>query len=281
MPPWTVVTSANGASAYSEASRTFDGPQDWTRAGVQTLVLYFFGDSGNTGGKPYVKINGTKVPFNGDPEALNRPWWTQWNIDLASTGANLQNVTEFGIGVDGAGAAGIFYVDNIVLYRLAPAVAQEQLWIEAEAAETLGDLWTIGDDPTASGGKYLGSQDGDGNDTGAAPGAEWIASYRFDVAGGTYKVVLRGQEAGSDSFWVRILGATSQTHEDPDQPGTGWVTFNGLDAPDGWNWDEVHSDDHDREIVHWTLPAGTHTLEIAKREDGVWVDAIVITDVPD
>jgi hypothetical protein len=91
-------------------------------------------------------------------------------------------------------------------------------------------------------------------------------------------MLLRAQEAGSDSFWVRIVGATSQTLEDPDQPGTGWVRFNGIDAPSGWAWDEVHSDDHDKQVVNWTLPAGALTLEIAKREDGVYLDAILITN---
>jgi hypothetical protein len=30
--------------------------------------------------------------------------------------------------------------------------------------------------------------------------------------------------------------------------------------------------------VNWTLAAGEHTLEIAKREDGTLLDAILITD---
>jgi hypothetical protein len=50
-------------------------------------------------------------------------------------------------------------------------------------------------------------------------------------------------------------------------------------VPNGaWGWDDVHSNDHGNETVIWTLSAGTHTLEIAKREDGVLLDAIVITD---
>ena len=56
------------------------------------------------------------------------------------------------------------------------------------------------------------------------------------------------------------------------------MKFNGIDAPDGWVWDEVHSSDHSDAVVNWTLPAGPHTLEIAKREDGVWLDAILITN---
>ena len=46
----------------------------------------------------------------------------QWNIDLASTGANLQNVSSVTIGVEGSGS-GVIYVDDLRLYAAAPAVA--------------------------------------------------------------------------------------------------------------------------------------------------------------
>ncbi|MHC4679754.1 MAG: LamG-like jellyroll fold domain-containing protein [Planctomycetota bacterium] len=115
-----------GGAGYSETTRTFAPGQDWTKHGVKTLVLWFHGDPDNAGGQLYVKVNGIKVPFTGDAGALSKPWWTQWNIDLASTGANLQNVTEFGVGIDGAGAAGTLYIDDIVLYRLAPEAVTAQ-----------------------------------------------------------------------------------------------------------------------------------------------------------
>ena len=54
-----------------------------------------------------------------------------------------------------------------------------------------------------------------------------------------------------------------------------------MDAPDGWAWDEVHSDDHDQEVVNWTLAAGPHTIEIAKREEGVLLDGFLITSILD
>jgi len=83
-----------------------------------------------------------------------------------------------------------------------------------------------------------------------------------------------------DSCWVRITSATSQTHEDPGQTGTGWVRFNDIEPGNEWLWDEVHSSDSDpaNEVVNWTLPAGEQTLEIGKREDGTLFDAILITD---
>ncbi|MCH7557273.1 MAG: discoidin domain-containing protein [Planctomycetes bacterium] len=265
-----------GAAAYSEGERTFAVPQNWTEAGVQTLVLYFHGTIGNTG-QLYVKVNGSKVVYDGDTADIAKPRWKQWNIDLASLGMDLQNVTTLAIGIDGSGASGTLYFDDIRLYRSVSEPAEE-IWLEAELADIIGASWRIYDDPASSGGRHIGSEDGDGNDNDTAPGAEWLAVYNFDAAGGTYKILLRAQEFGSDSFWVRITGATSQTHEDPDQPGTGWVRFNGIDAPDGWAWDEVHSDDHNQAIVNWTLPAGAHTIEIGKREEGVLLDAILITD---
>ncbi|MCH8120598.1 MAG: discoidin domain-containing protein, partial [Planctomycetes bacterium] len=56
--------SNTGGAAYSEGERTFAVPQDWTAAGVQTLSLYFHGTAGNTG-QMYVKINGSKIPYDG------------------------------------------------------------------------------------------------------------------------------------------------------------------------------------------------------------------------
>jgi hypothetical protein len=266
----------NYDNAFGPSEATLSIPnQNWTSSNVQSLSLAFYGTLDNTG-QLYIKVNNTKLSYDLDPAAIARPMWQRWNIDL-SVFSGLENVTSLSIGVDGANAAGMLYIDDILLYPVAPK-APEQIWLEAENADVLGTSWRSFPDPDSSEGMYIGSENGDGNDSDAVPAPEWLASYSFDVAGGVYKVLLRGQEADSDSFWVRITTATSQTHEDPDQAGTGWVTFNGLDAPDGWRWDEVHSNDHDNEVVHWTLARGTHTLEIGKREDGTLVDAIVITD---
>ena len=49
--------------------------------------------------------------------------WQQWNIDLASVGANLTNVTMLTIGIEGSGS-GLLFVDDVRLYREAPSVAE-------------------------------------------------------------------------------------------------------------------------------------------------------------
>jgi len=108
-------------TSISEADFTFDGPQDWTRAGIVTLTLYFHGDLENSPGQIYVKIGGTKVAHDGPSEILAASLWKQWNIDLASTGASLQNVTTLTIGVEGSGS-GILYIDDIRLYKVASPV---------------------------------------------------------------------------------------------------------------------------------------------------------------
>ncbi len=105
----------NSTASYSEAVRTLVESKNWTEYGIKTLSLAFHGDPNNTG-QMYVKIDNTKVLYNGQAEDVKRTLWQPWNIDLASTGATLTNVTKLAIGIDGAAAAGVLYIDDIRLY---------------------------------------------------------------------------------------------------------------------------------------------------------------------
>ncbi len=104
---------------FSEAVRTFDTAQNWTVNGIKSLSLWFRGVAGN-GGQLYVKINNTKVLYNGNDGDLAKASWAPWNIDLSATGANLSKVTSLTIGIEGAGAKGTVYIDDIRLYPNAP-----------------------------------------------------------------------------------------------------------------------------------------------------------------
>jgi concanavalin A-like lectin/glucanase superfamily protein/F5/8 type C domain-containing protein len=108
-----------GGISVAEVELALTPAQNWTQAGVTTLVVSFRGDLDNDDAQVYVKINGTKVTGGGSTTMV---LWKQWNIDLASTGANLQNVTSVTIGVEGSGS-GVIYVDDLRLYAAAPAVA--------------------------------------------------------------------------------------------------------------------------------------------------------------
>jgi hypothetical protein len=123
-----------GGAAYSEAELTLTPAQDWTAAGATTLVVYFYGASGNTG-QLYLKINGTKVAYDGNPANLALAAWQVWNIDLASSGASLQSVTKLAVGVDGNGASGTLYFDDIGLYVSAPVSAAVNEWRIADDSD--------------------------------------------------------------------------------------------------------------------------------------------------
>ncbi len=132
-----------GAIAISETTRTFDAPQDWTASGIKSLSLYFQGAAGN-GGQLYLKINNAKVSYNGGATDMAKPAWIPWNIDLgpqtqnsafgspmSTVGGNLSNVTKLTIGVEGAGAKGIVYIDDIRLYPKTP-----EYYIPADPGKT-------------------------------------------------------------------------------------------------------------------------------------------------
>jgi len=103
----------------SETTRTFQPARDWTRGAVETLVLFFLGESTNVSGELYVKINGVEVPYSGSAGDLTAAEWKQWNIDLPAA-AGLGAVGTLTIGI--SGGQGILYIDDIGLYRSAPAV---------------------------------------------------------------------------------------------------------------------------------------------------------------
>jgi len=267
-------------AAVSEAERTFIMAQDWTQGGAKTLVLYFCGDPGNAAGQLYVKVNGAKVRYAGDASAITRPYWTQWNIDLASvSGVDLKAVTKVAIGVEGTSGKGIVYADDLLLYREAPPVPTEQIWIEAEATTTITvPLEVFSDRLDASGGQYMTSVDA-GQSRSAGPGTDGtgLATYQFTVQGGTY--MIRAREivpaATADSWWVRIQGATLNTKIH----ASGWIQWNNAPIKQSWAWNSIYSSDDGGKTVLFTMPAGTYTLEMAYREDGCLVDALMVVKV--
>ena len=105
---------------YDGAGSQVDLPldnQDWTQYGLQTLSIAFHGTAGNTG-QLYAKINHTKILYDQDPADIANSSWLVWQIDLSSV-SGLDNVTALSIGVDGAGAVGTIYLDDIKLYAKA------------------------------------------------------------------------------------------------------------------------------------------------------------------
>jgi hypothetical protein len=111
----------NTAATYSETTvnvADLQVGQDWTQHGVEALTLHFYGDPDNAAQQMYVKIDGAKVPYDGDADDLKQTLWRPWSINLADLAVNLRSVTELSIGFDRIGATGgtgVVYFDDIQL----------------------------------------------------------------------------------------------------------------------------------------------------------------------
>jgi hypothetical protein len=153
----------SGTARYSEAELPLSPPQDWTKHGVKALSLWFHGDPNNAAGQIYVKVNDSKVVYDGDAGDIARLQWTQWNIDLASLGAGLQNITKLSIGIDDSGASGTLYVDDIRLYpsRCIPSLRKPQGDINNDCVVNYLDLEIMAGDWLVSGPGFESDLDND------------------------------------------------------------------------------------------------------------------------
>ena len=201
----------NTGGAASQTDRTFATPQDWTAGGITTLSIAVHGNlSLSAANQLYVKINNTKVVYEGD---LSVPIWQQWHIDLAALGINLSGVTTMSFGVDGTGS-GMVLLDDILLHRTAPPVVGPP----AGSDRSLVAHWTF--DETE--GLTAADSSGYGNDgtlVGMA-GTEWTAGHSggaLELAGavGSPQYVDFGtgtsmQLSGSAtiSAWVKMNAGT-------------------------------------------------------------------------
>jgi hypothetical protein len=221
------------APHYSEAERFFDVPQDWTRHGAKTLALHFRGAADNTG-QLYVKINDTKVVYDGDAADIAKVAWQPWNIDLSTVDADLTNVTRLTIGVEGADATGILYIDDIRRYPKPP----ELITPAAPDDENLMGWWPF-DEGTGS---IARDQSGRGNDGTLVVGdGRWIAgeidgALEFD--GVRHRLPLTsllavGSSSNTVTAWIKVplpgtenLGETQRVGivlgNYPDTPNTNW-----------------------------------------------------------
>jgi hypothetical protein len=116
----------DNAVGKSEATLTLTSNHDWTVNGVNTLTIWFRGSASNAAEQMYVALNGSVVVNHDNPEAAQKGYWTQWNIDLqvfADQGVNLANVNSITLGLSSVtSGSGMMYFDDIRLYPLTPQV---------------------------------------------------------------------------------------------------------------------------------------------------------------
>ncbi|MEM6561445.1 MAG: hypothetical protein AAF656_07575 [Planctomycetota bacterium] len=254
--------------------RSQDGGVNWQQ--MPGIEYSFALDLGTGSGQPgdadhAVYVYGKRVgddtwgTFRSDDRGLT---WDR--ISRYPTGL-IDVVTSVGASWDTHGLVYLGFVGNSFVYGQPTGTGggnpppTDVVALEAEAG-TLGSLWDVKSDTAATGGAFLEIQPGN-NAIGAAPTTTaGRASYQFSLATtGAYRIFGRtiAPNGGDDSFWVRVDGGS-------------WVRWNSIAGSTTWQWDAVHDSDNASQPVTWNLAAGTHTLDIAYREDGTRLDKLVI-----
>ena len=116
----------DNAVGKSEATLTLTSNRDWTENSVDTLTIWYRGDTDNVAETMYVVLNGFAAVTNDNPNAAQVDVWTEWRINLQEfhdQGVNLANVNSITIGFGDrnnpvAGGSGQMWFDDIRLYRL-------------------------------------------------------------------------------------------------------------------------------------------------------------------
>jgi len=217
--------NANGLSV-SEAQMNFDQAQDWTANGIKSLAFSIHGDSDNTG-QLYLKINNTKVIYEGFSNAFQRRQWLPWIVDLTTVG-DVQNVTSLTIGIEGAGATGVVYVDDM---GLSPQVG-ELITPVIPSHDGLVGAWHFDE----GSGTVAGDSSGNGR-TATIVDATW--------------------ETGQQGSALSFNGSSAYVNIDG---------YKGINAFDGVqqafsisNWVKTTLDVGDTEMVTWGASSGTAT----------------------
>jgi len=270
----------NSSTSTSEAD--LDLTQNWAASGIQSLSIQFHGDADSTVGQLYVEINGTKVSYDGDAADLNRAMWQSWNIDLSTVG-NVSSVRSLTIGIEGAGASGVVYIDDIRLYPQAPAVVVPA---QPDAANLVASFSFEGNANDGSGNGHDGTvigditfvSDPDRGQVVSLPGGDdqYISIEGVGISGNMPRTIACWAKADNTSIpdWTLIFGFTG----DAAGEGGNGSHFNigSLGGPGGvgahcWGWEEtIFSDDQALEWHHYAMSYDGTTIRYYG--DGVPMD---------
>ncbi len=204
-----ILYDNTGGVTTSEADFEFATPQNWMTNGIRTLSLAFHGTAGNSG-QLYVEVNGTKVSYDGAADDISVPLWMAWNIDLSTLG-NLQNVTTLTIGIEGAGARGTVYIDDIRLY---PQAVEYITPTEPDTANLVGYYMLDGSPNDSS---------GHGHDGTEMNGPTYVAGHAGQAV--NFTGVEQYIDLGNPADWPAGTAARSMC---------GWALTNSVDA--GYRW---------------------------------------------
>jgi len=142
-----------------------------------------------------------------------------------------------------------------------PPTTTENIYLEAEYADSIEIQMEVFADTNASGGSYAEVPKDQG--TNANKGK---LTYTVDVEGGTYNLWARtiAPNGSDDSFFVKI----------DNEPYILWDVQQSQD----WQWNQVRDRYQGQSNITLNLTAGTHTIEIREREDETQIDKLLLTN---
>jgi HYR domain-containing protein/type IX secretion system substrate protein len=274
-PDLTFIEYAGGTaqlvgSIYQDDDRAyvdvhFEGRTTTAPAGSPKLELCV--EQGGSDWTYYPGLEGSITDEDGHVHPIVR-YGPAFQIGI---GGNLQDPGMLGasgwISADnGATQAGNFN------FRLSePLPCTNSISLEAECADATGNNWTLMNDPSASGGKFLLPPNK--NSYNYPPvGTADIVRFNVNVTGtAAYRIFARTQNenGASDSYWVRVNNGN-------------WVKWNKINAgsySSQFQWDQVGEWRGDDIAIPMTfqLNAGTNKIEISWREANARLDKLFIT----
>jgi hypothetical protein len=118
-------TYDNSSAPISQAQRVWETPQDWTRKGVETLILWVHGGPDNIAEPLQITLgdsaDSVTAIVHPDPAVLISDDWQQWSIPLADvTGVNPAEIASMAIVIGDEsteeGGIGEICIDDICLH---------------------------------------------------------------------------------------------------------------------------------------------------------------------
>lgn len=209
----------NATAGYSEATRTWAQPQDWTVNGFNALTLFVCGNPSNVADTLYVTLTdsaGKSVTMTyADAAIFTAETWTEWTIPAAKlAGVDLTSITGMVIGVGSktkvSKASGLLLIDDIrVGAQPTGLVAYYKCDGNLNDSSGNGHNGTFAGDPNLPA-KYIAGPTGFGqallfDGTGGHQNVE-CGTFNPSVATGKLTVALWAKWDGASDQWQGLIG---------------------------------------------------------------------------
>jgi len=209
----------NKAAGYSEATRTWAQPQDWTVNSFNAMKLYAYGKADNVADALYISIEDSAgktatVAYN-DPAIFTTEAWTEWVISLADfTGVDMAAVTKMAIGVGSktavSKAAGMLLIDDVrIAFKPLGLVAYYKLENNLLDSSGNGHDGTLAGDPNFAASYVNGPTDfSKGMLFEGTSGHQYvdIGTFNPSAATGQLTVTLWAKWDGLTTAWQGLVG---------------------------------------------------------------------------